>query len=202
MPFDKPIKVPREKRRMRRGEPINGIGPVGRARLELNLELREQALKEDWLFTCELKVILIERGLAGVLCGGPLEFCHSMKHRGDSYELAREVARGCQFHHYPMDELAPRLVTKIVREAIARRYMEPDSQLSLSLLELGSCYTCLSVLTKTPSHDSRFERHLKHATLADLNMALNRTIEMKTSRRLIMGRIRQLERQATRRSER
>jgi len=177
---------------------MNPTGPVGRARLELNVELTAQAIKEDWYFICELKPVLVAHGLAGARCGGPLEFCHSMKHRGDSYELAREVCRGCQFHHYPMDQLAPRLVTKIVREVIARRYMTPEVQSEqLSLIELASCSMCVFRLTKSPSHDPLFDKHLKHATLADLRTALSKTIEMKTSRRLIMGRIRQLEREAT-----
>jgi hypothetical protein len=79
--------------------------------------------------------------------------------------------------------------------------MEPDSQLSLSLIELDSCSTCVFRLTKSPSHDPLFERHLKHATIADLQRALDGTIEMKTSRRLIAGRIRQLQREANGRRE-
>jgi hypothetical protein len=202
MPFPKPQKQARERRRMARGKvPMNPIGDVGRARLELNKELTKQAVSEDWLHVCELKAVLVEHGLASPRCSGPLTFAHSKKHRGDNENLAREVARGCEGHHfYTLDLLPPRLAEMIVLEAIARRTMEPATQMPL-MLDPVSCSTCLMRLTKTPSHDPMFDRHLKHATLADLRVALAQTIEMKTSRRLIEGRIRQLEREAQWRRE-
>ncbi len=198
MPFNKPLKQLRSPRRMRRGTtPISPIGTVGRAHLALNVELTKQAREEDWFHICELRPVLVEFGLAGRRCSGPLTFAHSRKHRGNDPVLDREVARGCEGHHfYVLDELHPRLQERIVRECISRRNtVVPTEQ--LPLINVRGCQTCQLRLTKTPSHDAKFHVHLNHASLADLRAAASSTVETKTSRRLIEGKIRQLEIQAS-----
>jgi hypothetical protein len=101
---------------------MNHFGKVGRARLALNVELTLQARSEGWFRICELRSVLVERGLAEPECFGRSTFAHSRKRRGNSYLLAREVCRGCEGHHFfVLDLLPPKLAEMIVLECIARR---------------------------------------------------------------------------------
>src|SRR5690242_12655054 len=101
--FPKPV------RRERVKKPMNRIGKVGRRRLALVAELTEQATREGWINTCELTRVLRWNGVSFSSCSGPLTFCHSQKcsKRGRDPVLDREVARGCEGHHFFVLDLLP-----------------------------------------------------------------------------------------------
>lgn len=117
-PIPKPVKAERKRK------PMNKIGKVGRAKLDIVAELTEQAMREGWIDRCEVCPVLFEHKLVDTLACpyGPLTFAHSWKHRGGDYKLDREVARCCEPRHfYVLDLLPPKLTHQIVLEAIARR---------------------------------------------------------------------------------
>lgn len=112
---------------MKRSGSLRHIGKVGRRRLATVAELRKEAVRAGWIDICELRPILLERGLLdqfNLNCLGDLEFCHSEKTspRGSDPVLDKEVCRGCTLHHHSiLDLLRPAETAEIVREAIRRR---------------------------------------------------------------------------------
>lgn len=115
---------PKPTRKEKQKTPLRKIGKVGRERLDVVAELTKQAASEGWLNHCEIGPVLVEHNLAEAECFGPLTFAHSQKahKRGSNPELARQVTRACEGHHfYTLDLLPSMLTEKLVLEAIARR---------------------------------------------------------------------------------